>query len=243
MVQNDLYRQANAQADLLALVGGGLRKVAGSQGGEYAGPCPVCGGTDRFHVQPQAEPPPWLCRHCSGGRWRRAVDLVMLLKGVGAREAAKRLKKETPLQLPPFSRTKMGGEEEGEAAKRLNSKGAGLQNGQENGGGAGFRRARGSSSCTLTRPYDEETRRAGDRPEAEEQGRLAAGAKRALRGLPEDDGGAAGLPGLWMGGKVPGGEGQPLGRDFQRRGAGPWAAGCALRRGRVRLYQRLAGRA
>lgn len=116
MVQSDLFRQANAQADLLALVGGGLRKVASSQGGEYAGPCPVCGGTDRFHVQPQAEPPRWLCRRCSGGQWRRAVDFVMLRDGVSALEAAKRLKGATPLQLPPFSRTKMGGAEEGGAA-------------------------------------------------------------------------------------------------------------------------------
>ncbi len=62
---------------MLALAGGELIKVASSAGGEWAGPCPVCGGEDRFHVQPQHKPEPrWLCRHCTGGAWRSAVDLL-----------------------------------------------------------------------------------------------------------------------------------------------------------------------
>ncbi|MBV9711108.1 MAG: hypothetical protein JO011_09365, partial [Ktedonobacteraceae bacterium] len=32
-----------------------LRRVASTHGGEYAGPCPFCGGTDRFRVWPDAE--------------------------------------------------------------------------------------------------------------------------------------------------------------------------------------------
>ena len=31
---------------------------------EYAGPCPFCGGTDRFHVWPEAERPHYWCRQC-----------------------------------------------------------------------------------------------------------------------------------------------------------------------------------
>lgn len=38
-----------------------LKRVAGKDGGEYAGPCPFCGGTDRFHVWPD---------HPAGLHWR-----------------------------------------------------------------------------------------------------------------------------------------------------------------------------
>lgn len=62
--------------DLLALVAPytTLRRVAASNGGEWAGPCPFCGGRDRFHVQPHAEHGGrWLCRHCTGGKWQDAI--------------------------------------------------------------------------------------------------------------------------------------------------------------------------
>ena len=51
--------------DLLSLVGRDtrLKKQAGTRGGEYAGPCPFCGGRDRFRVQP--EKGLWWCRNCS----------------------------------------------------------------------------------------------------------------------------------------------------------------------------------
>jgi len=38
-----------------------LKRVASKDGGEYAGSCPFCGGTDRFHVWPD---------HPAGLRWR-----------------------------------------------------------------------------------------------------------------------------------------------------------------------------
>ena len=31
-----------------------LKRVSSKNGGEYAGPCPFCGGTDRFRVWPHA---------------------------------------------------------------------------------------------------------------------------------------------------------------------------------------------
>ena len=42
------------RVDRLELIGRDtrLRKVASTAGGEYAGPCPFCGGWDRFRVQP-----------------------------------------------------------------------------------------------------------------------------------------------------------------------------------------------
>lgn len=50
-----------------------LTRIAGTQGGEYAGPCPFCGGTDRFHVVPAAGK--WYCRHCHP-RGGDAIDYV-----------------------------------------------------------------------------------------------------------------------------------------------------------------------
>ena len=45
-----------------------LRRVATTHGGEYAGPCPFCGGTDRFHVWPEHEGGArFWCRQCERG--------------------------------------------------------------------------------------------------------------------------------------------------------------------------------
>lgn len=52
--------------DLLHLIGqdAPLTRRAAANGGEYAGPCPFCGGVDRFWVWPAAERPGWWCRRC-----------------------------------------------------------------------------------------------------------------------------------------------------------------------------------
>jgi hypothetical protein len=42
---------------------------------EFAGPCPFCGGTDRFAVKPSENI--WLCRHCTDGKWTDAIDYAM----------------------------------------------------------------------------------------------------------------------------------------------------------------------
>lgn len=76
------------RSDLLALAGVTLRKVAGTGRGEYAGPCPICGGHDRFRVQPSGpDGPRWYCRQCGGGKWHDAIDLVRQLKQVDFAEA------------------------------------------------------------------------------------------------------------------------------------------------------------
>lgn len=55
-----------ANISLLDLIGRDtvLRKVASTRGGEFAGACPFCGGTDRFHVQPNYGDGYWFCRQC-----------------------------------------------------------------------------------------------------------------------------------------------------------------------------------
>lgn len=52
--------------NLLSLISGNFKKVATTSGGEYSGPCPQCGGTDRFRVWPhrQDKTPGFWCRGC-----------------------------------------------------------------------------------------------------------------------------------------------------------------------------------
>jgi len=77
-----------AGADLLAIAGHDttLKKVAASGGGEYAGPCPFCGGRDRFRVQPGAGR--WLCRHCTGGKWADVIAYIAQRDNLDPKQAA-----------------------------------------------------------------------------------------------------------------------------------------------------------
>ena len=64
-----------------------LRKVGGTRGGEYHGPCPFCGGRDRFIVQPaRGERGKWSCRQCSP-RWQDDIVYLMQRDGLRFREA------------------------------------------------------------------------------------------------------------------------------------------------------------
>jgi hypothetical protein len=64
--------------------GARLRKAGGS---EFAGPCPLCGGRDRFSVNVRKNI--WNCRGCSKGG--DVIDLVRHLDGCGFAEAVARL--------------------------------------------------------------------------------------------------------------------------------------------------------
>lgn len=86
------FAEAKRTTDLVAMIGQHtrLRKVAAH---EYAGPCPVCGGTDRFRVNDEKG---FFCRHChgepgSGGHWGDAVDFVKWIFGLPTRAALERL--------------------------------------------------------------------------------------------------------------------------------------------------------
>jgi len=50
--------------DLIHSDGGTLRKVAITNGGEYAGACPFCGGNDRFRLWPEDRGGRYWCRGC-----------------------------------------------------------------------------------------------------------------------------------------------------------------------------------
>lgn len=77
--------------NLLDLIPVPLKKVASTNGGEYAGACPNCGGKDRFRVQPNARPNPrWFCRQCQpqGGD---AIALLMWNQGMDFKQACAEL--------------------------------------------------------------------------------------------------------------------------------------------------------
>jgi len=51
--------------DLLKNDGISAKRVASTYGGEFAGPCPLCGGSDRFRTWPeQGDTGKWWCRRC-----------------------------------------------------------------------------------------------------------------------------------------------------------------------------------
>lgn len=74
------------RADLLRLLEPDttLVRIANTHGGEYAGPCPFCGGVDRFHVQPATGW--WFCRQCHP-RGGDAIDYVQRRKQLTFSEA------------------------------------------------------------------------------------------------------------------------------------------------------------
>ena len=75
--------------DLLNVIGGDttLKQTAKTSGGEYSGPCPFCGGTDRFNVWPNHPQGRgrWWCRRCD--LQGDAIDYIRERRGLGYREA------------------------------------------------------------------------------------------------------------------------------------------------------------
>jgi hypothetical protein len=63
-----------------------LMRTSSSRGGQYNGPCPWCGGTDRFRVQPHYGPYGFFaCNQCR--RSGTAIDYLMLRRGCSKRQA------------------------------------------------------------------------------------------------------------------------------------------------------------
>jgi len=88
--------------DLLSLVERDthLRKIGANW---YAGPCPFCGGTDRFVLKQTADGWRWLCRHCTDGQYQDAIDYIQRRDGLDFKEALERLGggKPSPLRAEP----------------------------------------------------------------------------------------------------------------------------------------------
>lgn len=80
------------------------KHVAGTHGGEYASPCPDCGGRDRFRCWPeQGEHGSWYCRGCE--KAGDAIEFLRQFDGLSFKEACERLGvkseyKPRPLAVP-----------------------------------------------------------------------------------------------------------------------------------------------
>lgn len=59
--------------------------------GWHSGPCPFCGGHDRFVLKRTADGWRWLCRHCTDGRYLDVIDYVQRRNRVGFKEAIREL--------------------------------------------------------------------------------------------------------------------------------------------------------
>lgn len=73
----DLQR-VKAGLDLVALAGVSLKP----SGRYHIGPCPFCGGKDRFTVKHTDEGDLWHCRHCSSGKYQDGIAFVMKREGL-----------------------------------------------------------------------------------------------------------------------------------------------------------------
>ncbi len=75
---------------LLQQDGNQLKKVSNTHGGEYAGPCPFCGGDDRFRVWPEQDR--FWCRQC--GKAGDSIQYLRDTKGMTYMQACDALRAE-----------------------------------------------------------------------------------------------------------------------------------------------------
>ena len=91
-----------------------LKKVAGTSGGEYAGPCPKCGGNDRFRVWPNhssgAKGGRFLCRQC--GAQGDGIEFLKWHNGMAYQEAAEAITGNPQKTLCRFQNTENKGKSE-----------------------------------------------------------------------------------------------------------------------------------
>lgn len=90
---------ATGTVDILTLLSRDtdLRRVASTSGGEYAGPCPWCGGRDRFRAWPESGR--WWCRQC--GRRGDSIQYLRDCHGLTFTEAKRALGLDT--SIPPHT--------------------------------------------------------------------------------------------------------------------------------------------
>jgi hypothetical protein len=81
-------KEVNSTFDLVSYASGivNLKK----SGGYYYGPCPVCGGNDRFQIKRTQSGDVWICRKCSPEKYRSAIDFLMAYHTENFREALQR---------------------------------------------------------------------------------------------------------------------------------------------------------
>lgn len=80
--------------DIIRRHGIHVKRVAATHGGEYAGPCPGCGGEDRFRIWPEENDGKgsYWCRQC--GRGGDGIQFLRYFEGMSFQEACRALGKE-----------------------------------------------------------------------------------------------------------------------------------------------------
>lgn len=98
--------QINATFDLVDFVG---KIVTLHKSSVWIGPCPMCGGRDRFNIKRFPNGDEWICRQCKGDKYHSTIDFLMEYWRVDFKEAVKRAggeigqpkKNETPRASQP----------------------------------------------------------------------------------------------------------------------------------------------
>src|SRR5689334_5958862 len=93
-------QQVNQTFDLVTYVSGLV--TLHKKGGYYIGPCPVCGGRDRFNIKQTTAGHVWICRKCNGEKYHSAIDLLMQLHNEDFKAALKRAGGEVQAPLRPM---------------------------------------------------------------------------------------------------------------------------------------------
>ena len=81
--------QINQTFDLIALVSGDTK--LSRAGTYYCGPCPFCGGRDRFVIKQTQSGQRWYCRHCGDEKYHTPIDYVMRREKLDFKAALKRM--------------------------------------------------------------------------------------------------------------------------------------------------------
>jgi len=88
--------------DLIQADGFPTKRVASTNGGEFASPCPFCGGNDRFRSWPgQGEGGRWWCRQC--GRSGDVIQYLRDYRRMRFKEACQYVGKEISSLIHPLS--------------------------------------------------------------------------------------------------------------------------------------------
>lgn len=97
--------------DLYRADGYAPRRVAATSGGEFAGPCPCCGGQDRFRIWPASGTHGrWLCRHHCGqnSRGGDAIQYLRDFRGLGYGDACRSLGIEPAMKTLSVNKSSTG---------------------------------------------------------------------------------------------------------------------------------------
>ncbi len=87
---------------ILDLISTKMEKKSTSKGGEYHGPCPLCGGEDRFHAWPhQGTHGTYWCRGCNKGG--DAIQFLRDFEGLSYHDACRKLGIQAMETAPPNS--------------------------------------------------------------------------------------------------------------------------------------------